>query len=741
PINDATRILIILFALISLIINHRLILNGILPVSRIKLIWGLFAIILILWLANRATFSSEHYSAFGFDSGFYHIPTIKWFSEYPVILGLGNVHTRFGFSNAFFLYGALVNWDIFIGKTYQLVNTLLYMVFLSQMIWSIFALFRNEKNHLEHLFRILCIPFVILWLLYRYQENLGVPSTSNDVPIFMLSILLAGKFISHIQQKNITLSDLIHITILVAVGIVVKFNFIFGAGLLIASWGMYIIFHRQKILITLILLPFIGLLFFVPMILRSIMMTGYPFFPLTVGAVAVDWRVPEGIATSETEYIQIFARVLGDTPMFDTLINNPSTEWFSFWLQKSSQEYPVLLYPSLLLMALGVVCIIISQIIPRLQSKNSLNPLLIGWLALLAVGGFSVLFWFINAPLWRLSVGVTWFLGASLCVFGMQRLRIRIQKAIVGIFLVIITSFVIINGIQNRGVVLNLIAQIPMPEPLIWVEQSEGYSGNIIYNAQTWLCWNYDIPCVPKPLFTPLLRERIHGDMTQGYRITPVAMPIDPSQSRIQLVHETFSALKIDHETAFDIVIKRDDEIITKHSTTIPIPQIIDRNQISYSSMLGSIDIPPMPSGVYQIIGTWEGINRIVADIWQVQRFQFENILQLTDVLILKSDNRTTVQLVGEALATIPSRYHIAIWLRGENGTFQQDVSPQIPTHDWKLNEHYPIQAYFDNVPHGNYTLSVIFYDVYAPNLPRLNGFDDQNNPLGDEVILLTFDL
>ncbi|MCU0479804.1 MAG: hypothetical protein MUE54_01175 [Anaerolineae bacterium] len=739
PINDSARILIILFALISLIINHRLILNGILPLSRIKLIWGLFAIILILWLANRATFSSEHYSAFGFDTGYYHIPTIKWFSEYPVILGLGNVHTRFSFSNAFFLYGALVNWDIFIGKTYQLVNTILYMVFLSQMIWSILSVVRNDKDYHEHYFRIICLPFVLYWLLLRHDGNLGVPSASNDTPVFMLGILLGGKIIHHIQKNNIHLRDLWIIGILVAVGITIKYNFIFGIGLMLIALGLYIIHHRKMAWIGVAGLAIIGVIFFVPMMIRSILMTGYPFYPLTIAGLNVDWRIPQGVGAFETEYIQAFARVLGDTPMYDKLINNPDWNWFPFWLNQSAIDYPLIFYATVGLPIIGVLILLITRFIPQLR-PSQITPRIRLWSALFIVGFISSAFWFISAPSWRLSVGSTWFFSGSLFVFSTHYIRFGISKFIITCIVLAMLLFLWVDGFGYRGMTIATVTDENLPDPVIWVEQWDTYSGLTVNVAKTWLCWNYVQPCLPFPSFTPLLRERVFGDIAQGYRTTQIAMPFDPATNTIQLVSETFSALDIPNDTIFSLTIRKGEAIINTNIIPIPAPRLDDRNDIAYSLILENASIPPLEQGTYQIQGEWQNAIINIADTWQIQSFRFGDVLEVSDVVIRREDNRVYIQLVGTPLTPIPTRYHVAIWLRGENGTFQQDVSPKIPTHDWALDERYLIQAYLDNIPHGNYALSVVFYDVYAPDLPRLEGFDDQNNPLGDDVILLEGD-
>lgn len=732
PINDDIVTILILLGIMSILINYQLFLRVIFPITPTKFLWAILIILITIYIANRATYSTSDYTAFGFDAGFYHLPVIEWFSQHPIIIGLGNVHTRFGFSNAHFLYGALFNRDDFLDKPYILMNSLLYVVFLSQTTWSILTIWESKEKPIEHIFRALCLPFVLMWMFWRSAEGLGVSSTSNDVPIFMLGILLVGRVLSVIESHKITRLDILMMTVLVCVGITIKFSFVVLGGLLLAlALGLFI-YHHPKNYRILGMVITIGAFILIPMMIRSVIMTGYPLYPLTIGGIDVDWRINTQTALYESEHIQTFGRVLGDTPMYDTLINNPNADWLSFWLEKSARDYPVFFYTPVILFVIGFILLIGKRKI-RITQVIVMDMLII-----------SIAFWFISAPLWRLSGGVTWLLGAGLMAMGVT----RFYKPITTILLIVMCVYVVIDGTQNRGFTFDWVSG-EQPAPLEWVEPAQTFSGLHVNVSQNWLCWGYELPCVPKQHYSPLLQTRPDG----GYRLPSDTILFNPVNYQIQLVMDTLEALVIDNPAPLTASITPLNDDFTPMDNVsdfnfstdyandnIQPAHLESRNNFPTTTTMSIIQLPNLPIGYYQLVGNWNGEQISLADIWQIRSFRFGDALQITDTLLHREHNRLKIELVGIPLAPIPTRYHVAIWLHGENGTFQQDISPQIPTHDWAMGERYPITAYFDNIPHGNYTLSVVFYDVYSPDLPRLTGYNDQNQPLGDEVILLEGD-
>lgn len=53
-----------------------------------------------------------------YDSGLYHFQSIRWLNEYPLVIGLTNLHSRLGFNQSYFNFLALLNFYPFFNKGY-----------------------------------------------------------------------------------------------------------------------------------------------------------------------------------------------------------------------------------------------------------------------------------------------------------------------------------------------------------------------------------------------------------------------------------------------------------------------------------------------------------------------------------------------------------------------------------------------------------------------------------------------
>ncbi len=123
PVNDWARLTISIIALVGLVLNHH---NLRITKTDFR-VYPLLGI-LIIWLANRSMGEPVY------DSGLYHLQAINWSSTFPIVPGLGNLHSRLAHNSAFFLFGALLNTGPWLGRTHHVVNGILFLVLLAQFI-------------------------------------------------------------------------------------------------------------------------------------------------------------------------------------------------------------------------------------------------------------------------------------------------------------------------------------------------------------------------------------------------------------------------------------------------------------------------------------------------------------------------------------------------------------------------------------------------------------------------------
>jgi len=152
PINELTFFIFSCLGSIAFLCNYSK--NSVnadsLP-SRRKLYWA-SSIVIVLWFANHAV-----HGPFNYDSGVYHINSVRWINSYAVVPGLGNLHGRLAFNISYFLYVAFLEIKSWASRSYHLANGFLLSLFCLQSAASIFkVLFSRFKIR----------PSDLLWAMF-----------------------------------------------------------------------------------------------------------------------------------------------------------------------------------------------------------------------------------------------------------------------------------------------------------------------------------------------------------------------------------------------------------------------------------------------------------------------------------------------------------------------------------------------------------------------------------------------
>ena len=133
------------------------------PVNTISLLFVLImaTIIIIFGGAALTTVIPRDW-----DSYNYHAQSIRWITEYGVVKGLGNLHTRFAYNSAFLCLQALFSFHSFANKSMHSLNGLFWVFF---TIWNIANIrFIREKRYIHQ------ICFVLPFCLFYFDMILFI---------------------------------------------------------------------------------------------------------------------------------------------------------------------------------------------------------------------------------------------------------------------------------------------------------------------------------------------------------------------------------------------------------------------------------------------------------------------------------------------------------------------------------------------------------------------------------------
>ena len=174
-------------------------------------------------VANHVLFTSPNS-----DYALYHLQTVKWFSQYAIVPGLGNLYFPLAFNCASFLYTAVIDTGLLEGRAYFVSNSLLAYAVMLYCASGLYGLFQGKGVRSAHLFNALMIPVILLQVSTAY-----VVAYSPDPIVFFLQVILASELLRLFEdppERERFQRRAAQIMLLATAGITLKLSFaIFGA--------------------------------------------------------------------------------------------------------------------------------------------------------------------------------------------------------------------------------------------------------------------------------------------------------------------------------------------------------------------------------------------------------------------------------------------------------------------------------------------------------------------------------
>jgi hypothetical protein len=137
------------------------------------------------------------------DMGLYHLQTIKWFVQEPLVPGLANLHDRFGFNSIWLTFAALVDLPPKLFASPNFISNALAMFFYGVGIFlSLKSCFKGDVS-LSNLFM---ASTAIPWLS-KVAHFMNSPSP--DLPVMLVTFLIINLLIlslERLESKSVCLS-------------------------------------------------------------------------------------------------------------------------------------------------------------------------------------------------------------------------------------------------------------------------------------------------------------------------------------------------------------------------------------------------------------------------------------------------------------------------------------------------------------------------------------------------------
>jgi hypothetical protein len=328
-----------------------------------------------------------------YDTGLYHLQAVKWMARYPVVTGLANLHTRFGYNNSVHLFGAYADtlWE---GVAAHITNGFLLAFVVIHWFAEIFGA-HTPRGRLRQAYCLFTLP----WLLAKIWLG-EVSSLSTDLPLTIFSFVVILELLSMPRGtgRRIVLPG----ALLVAMAAVATTTKLGGAALLVVVSAVILTVARKQLLTRAwaIALALPGLLL-VGWVSRGIALSGWIAYP-AFGHLPLRWAVPTDVAAFDYGNIQSWARMWDTTPA--AIAAHDFWWWFAPWLDRFRASRECLL--------LAVSTALLAWRAAQGPSRSAARSA--GELGVIAACLLGIVEWFVGAPDLRYGNFWFWMLPATL---------------------------------------------------------------------------------------------------------------------------------------------------------------------------------------------------------------------------------------------------------------------------------------------------------------------------------------
>ncbi len=479
------------FALLFSIISLLDLKNKIFIKQRTKRLFYFTISHLFLFLTILSILGSSKYE--NYDSGLYHLQVVRWFSEYPIIPGIGNLHTRLAFNSPWFLVPSFFFPLVKSGYIHYYAISFWYFVIMSYLITNCINYMFHKLNHL-----IFYLNFILFF--YFLHLPLFIISISPDSIAYCLTIfIITESFSLFISDKNVyrvislvVLSGLLVAIKILAVLCILPLFLLLYTHLKISRFSSE--FRRSCFLL---------LFFFSLYSIRGYLMSGYFSYPLVFSFGDVDWKISNVYRMSEALEIKAYARHPG--PGYLASLDQPISEWFLYWNETFG------IHTISYFVKIGIVMFVLFVTGGFIYRNSEYRKFMLFGIFLI----FGMIVWFFMAPDPRFVQGLLVFFvsfNTSYLVYNL------FKKLFVGrLFIPILgIGFYLIFFLSNSGV---RNPHTPDKIPTITSISFRVLNG-IIYIPESGAeqCWNHELPCAPYK--NPKLEFR-GSDLSDGFRIRP----------------------------------------------------------------------------------------------------------------------------------------------------------------------------------------------------------------------------
>lgn len=326
------------------------------------------------------------------DAGLYHLPYIKTLQEDKIILGLSNLHFRFGHVSILQYISAIFNFSFIKNEIILLPLSVLIATFFINIVSE----FYNNENNKSLKFLIFII-FLFSSISYNRYSGYG-----NDGPAHLMVLLFLIQLFKIIEKNNF--QDFNEISKLVLLTIFSYLNKPFMAVLIIFPIFYFIKYHLKSLkFFTKLLQNFyiiLSMILFFAWTGKNILISGCIAYPLEITCI----KKLEYVDLKKTKDIKIMSEAWAkDWPNYKGGVAQSEYIKSLYWFETWKKNHFKIIYNKILIFLVSLTVIFLSLLNYQKKIKKIYYQFSIDELFFLVFFISIFIFSFFKFPLYRFS--------------------------------------------------------------------------------------------------------------------------------------------------------------------------------------------------------------------------------------------------------------------------------------------------------------------------------------------------
>jgi len=376
------------------------------------------------------------------DAGLYHLPFVNIINENKIIIGLSNIHQRFGHTSIM-QYLSAIHFNNVFGLNGILIP--LSSIGIYSIIFFLDQIKNIEKISISKIFSILII-FYICWKMNRYSEY------GNDAPAHFIYFIIIQLYLNFLEK-----SSKIDETNFFTLSFLSLFAFLNKTTLVLSILIPMICLNHIN-LKNLINFKYLFLIiFFFSWIFKNILITGCLIYPIPITCLDLLWTNLDKVSNvydvsiGTEAWSKDWVNQKGVVLNYENFLKN--FYWLKFWLNNHFQKILTIIMPYILIIIFFIIFL-------KFFKKKKIEVKKINlkiYIPIFLIITLSVFIWFIKFPVYRFGYSyiVSFFaLSFSIYIYYIHKNNYffnlkKICRGIICIAIIVLTSKQLVRISKN----------------------------------------------------------------------------------------------------------------------------------------------------------------------------------------------------------------------------------------------------------------------------------------------------